>query len=47
VERRAVTTGPDDGDQIEVVSGLTVGENVVVDGPATMKDGDKVTVKER
>ena len=47
VERRAVTTGADDGDQIEVVSGLTVGEHVVVDGPATMKDGDKVTVKER
>jgi len=47
VERRAVTTGADDGDQVEVVSGLTVGEKVVVDGPATMKDGDKVTVKER
>ncbi len=47
VERRAVTAGADDGDQIEVVSGLTVGEKVVVDGPATMKDGDKVTVKER
>jgi hypothetical protein len=47
VERRAVTAGAADGDQIEIVSGLTAGEKVVVDGPATMKDGDKVTVKER
>jgi HlyD family secretion protein len=47
VERRAVTAGAADGDQIEIVSGLTAGEKVVVDGPAAMKDGDKVTVKER
>jgi multidrug efflux pump subunit AcrA (membrane-fusion protein) len=32
---------------VEIVSGLTAGEQVVVEGPATMKDGDKVTVKER
>jgi multidrug efflux pump subunit AcrA (membrane-fusion protein) len=47
VERRAVTAGAADGDQIEIVSGLTAGEKVVVDAPAGMKDGDKVTVKER
>jgi RND family efflux transporter MFP subunit len=47
VERRAVTAGGADGDQVEIVSGLTAGEQVVIDGPATMKDGDKVTVKER
>ena len=47
VERRAVTVGAAEGDQVEIVSGLTAGEQVVVDGPATMKDGDKVTVKER
>jgi RND family efflux transporter MFP subunit len=47
VERRAVTAGAADGDQIEIVSGLTAGEKVVVDGPAAMKDGDRVTVKER
>ena len=47
VERRAVTAGAADGDQIEVVSGLAVGEKVVVDGPSAMKDGDRVTVKER
>ena len=47
VERRAVTAGAADGDQVEIVSGVTAGEKVVIDGPATMKDGDKVTVKER
>jgi hypothetical protein len=29
------------------VSGLTAGESVVIDGPAAMKDGDKVTVEGR
>lgn len=47
VERRAVKAGAADGDQVEIVSGLTAGEQVVVDGPATMKDGDRVSVKER
>jgi RND family efflux transporter MFP subunit len=47
LERRAVSAGAADGDQIEILSGLTAGEQVVVEGPATMKDGDKVTVKER
>ena len=47
VERRAVTAGAADGDQVEIVAGVTAGEQVVLDGPATMKDGDKVTVKER
>ena len=47
VERRAVTAGAADGDQVEIVAGVTAGEKVVLDGPATMKDGDKVTVKER
>jgi RND family efflux transporter MFP subunit len=47
VERRAVATGAAEGDQIEIASGLTAGEKVVIDGPATIKDGDKVTVEER
>ena len=45
VERRAVSVGLDNGDQVEVVSGLHAGERVVVDGPATLKDGDKVKVQ--
>ena len=46
-ERRAVTVGAADGDQVEVVSGLQAGERVVVEGPDTLADGTRVTVKER
>jgi RND family efflux transporter MFP subunit len=45
VERRAVSVGLDKGDQIEVLSGVSPGERVVVEGPATLKDGDKVKVQ--
>lgn len=47
VERRAVSVGGADGDTVETLSGVTAGETVVVDAPATMKDGDSVTVRER
>jgi HlyD family secretion protein len=46
-ERRAVKVGLMEGDQVEVVSGLQVGERVIVEGPATLADGSRVTVKER
>ena len=45
VERRAVSVGTATGDQTEVVSGISVGERVVVEGPQTLKDGDKVKVQ--
>jgi RND family efflux transporter MFP subunit len=44
-ERRAVTVGAEEGDQIEVVSGLTAGERVIVEGPAALADGARI--KER
>jgi HlyD family secretion protein len=44
VERRAVSVGLTTGDQVEVLSGLVSGERVVVEGPPTLKDGDKVKV---
>jgi len=44
VERRAVSVGFENGDQVELVSGVSAGERVVVDGPATLKDGDKVRI---
>ncbi len=47
VERRAVKSGPADGDRVEIASGLSAGEQVVVEGPASLTDGARVTVKER
>ena len=44
VERRAVRTGGEDGTQVEVVAGLTKGEQVVTPPSATLKDGAKVRV---
>jgi RND family efflux transporter MFP subunit len=45
VERRAIAVGAAIGDQVEVLSGVSAGERVVVDGPQTLKDGDKVKVQ--
>jgi HlyD family secretion protein len=45
VERRAVRAGLEEGEQIEVLSGVTAGERVVVEGPLDLKDGDKVKIK--
>ena len=45
VERRAVTIGAEDGDQVEVISGLSAGERVVVEGHDALVDGARV--KER
>jgi RND family efflux transporter MFP subunit len=45
LERRAISLGLENGDQVEVLAGVTAGERVVVDGPQTLKDGDKVKVQ--
>jgi RND family efflux transporter MFP subunit len=45
VERRAIGIGAAMGDQVEVLSGVSAGERVVVSGPQTLKDGDKVKVQ--
>ena len=42
VERRAVKVGTAQGDQIEVLSGLSAGDRVVVAGPDTLVDGARV-----
>jgi RND family efflux transporter MFP subunit len=42
VERRAVRLGVVSGDDVEVVSGLSAGERVVVDGPDDLTDGDRI-----
>jgi RND family efflux transporter MFP subunit len=45
VERRAVRVGAEDGDRLEIVSGVTAGERVVNSPPADLRDGAKVRVK--
>jgi RND family efflux transporter MFP subunit len=44
VERRAVQVGNEDGDQVEVLSGLSSGDRIVVDAPPTLKDGDRIRI---
>jgi HlyD family secretion protein len=46
VERRAVGLGSIVGDDVTVLSGLSGGEQVVIEGPADLKDGAAVAVKQ-
>ena len=43
VERRAVTLGAAQGDEVTVAAGVSGGERVVVDGPVNLADGASVT----
>jgi HlyD family secretion protein len=45
VERRAVKTGGTDGDRIEILSGLTSADRVVISPPATLAAGTRVRIK--
>jgi HlyD family secretion protein len=45
VERRAIRTAPASGEDVAVVSGLSGGEQVVVEGPEQLADGFKVKVR--
>ena len=42
-QRRTVTVGGSVGDNRQVLTGVTAGETVIVDPPATLKDGAAVT----
>jgi multidrug efflux system membrane fusion protein len=41
---RPIKTGPVDGERTSVVSGLQVGEQVVIDGADRLREGSKVTI---
>lgn len=43
--RRAVHLGASEGDDVEIVSGLSAGDRVIVDGPKDLADGRKVVVR--
>ena len=46
VERRAVQVGLARGDSVQLAAGLLPGEQVVVEGPAELEDGDAVRILE-
>ena len=46
VERRAVSLGMDRGTDIAVMAGLTPGDSVVVKGPESLRDGEKVEIRQ-
>jgi len=43
VERRAVTVGSENDQEIIIISGIASGERIVIEGPADLADGDAVT----
>ena len=46
VERRRVSLGMDRGTDVAVTAGLTPGDSVVVKGPESLHDGDKVEIRQ-
>ena len=46
VERRAVRVGDAKSDSVEVLGGLAAGERVVIEGPADLADGRKVSIRQ-
>ena len=45
-EKRAVEIGLEEDEQLEIVSGIEAGEQVVVAGQGSLKDGSKIKVLE-
>src|SRR6184192_1679866 len=46
VERRAVSLGTARGTEVAVLAGVTPGDSVVVKGPESLHDGDKVEIRQ-
>ncbi len=44
VERRPVSTGIENGADVEVLTGVVAGERVVIEGPADLTDGARVAI---
>jgi len=45
VERRAVRVGATQGNDVEIIAGVADGDRLVVGGPETLRDGQRVDVK--
>jgi RND family efflux transporter MFP subunit len=46
VERRAVSVGQDRGTEVAVIAGVLPGDSLVVKGPESLHDGDKVEIRQ-
>jgi multidrug efflux pump subunit AcrA (membrane-fusion protein) len=46
LERRAVSLGVDRGTDVAVLAGITPGDSLVVKGPESLRDGDKVEIRQ-
>jgi RND family efflux transporter MFP subunit len=46
VERRAVSLGTDRGTDVAVLAGVSPGDSLVTKGPASLRDGDKVEIRQ-
>jgi len=46
VERRAVSLGIDRGTDVAILAGVTPGDSLVVKGPESLRDGDKVEIRQ-
>jgi RND family efflux transporter MFP subunit len=46
VEHRAIRVGADRGTDVAIMAGVMPGDTLVVNGPATLHDGDKVEIKQ-
>jgi RND family efflux transporter MFP subunit len=46
VERRAVSIGMDRGTDVAVLAGVTPGDSLVVKGPESLRDGEKVEIRQ-
>lgn len=45
VERRAIRVGDENGGKVDVLSGLSANERVVVEGPDTLVDGERIKIQ--
>jgi RND family efflux transporter MFP subunit len=46
VERRAVSVGIDRGTDVAILAGVSPGDSLVVKGPESLRDGDKVEIRQ-
>ena len=46
VERRAVRVGATQGNDVEIIAGVADGDRLIVGGPETLRDGQRVDVKQ-